>query len=391
MDMLSQTCKSRGARRLAVAAALALAACPAAWAVRIKDIASIQGVRDNQLQGLGLVVGLAGTGDSQTVDFTGQAIVNYLRRNNISIDVSGAEVKNAALALVTATLPPFAKQGSRINVTVSAIGDAKSLQGGTLLQTPLKAANGGIYAVAQGPVLIGGFSAGAGGASVTQNHPTVGMIPQGAIVEQEVPFSLDGQSVLTLVLENPDHTTAARMAEVINTRVGPVARAVDLSSVSVKVPRDSVGEGLVAFISEIERLPISPDAKARVVVNERTGTIVMGEDVRISTVAIAKGNLTIETSTLYEVSQPQPFSGGETVVVPQTGVAAAEQASNVGVVPGGEAGHAPAAVGVIEEGVSIGEVVRALNAIGATPRDLIAILQTIKDAGALQAELVVQH
>ncbi|MCX7012118.1 MAG: flagellar basal body P-ring protein FlgI [Candidatus Sumerlaeota bacterium] len=372
-----------------LALALALAFAAPSFAVRIKDIATIEGVRDNQLQGLGLVVGLNGSGDSQTVDFTSQVVVNYLRQNNISIDVKGAQVKNAALVLVTANLPPFAKQGSHINATVSAIGDAKSLQGGTLLQTPLKAANGGIYAVAQGPMVIGGFAAQAGGAGVQQNHPTAGMVPNGAIVEQEVPFALTDAASLTWVLENPDHTTAARMDEVINSKFSSIAHAPDLASVRVIVPPDGYGDHLVDFISEVEKLPISPDVRARVVINERTGTIVMGEDVRISTVAIAKGNLTVETSTIYDVSQPQPFSQGQTVVVPQTGVAVAEQAANVGVVQGktGNGGN----VALMEEGVSIGEVVRALNAIGATPRDLIAILQAVKDAGALQAELVVQQ
>jgi len=359
-----------------------------AHAVRIKDVASVQGVRDNQLQGVGLVVGLAGTGDSTTIDFTRQAVVSYLRRQNIAVDISGAETDNSALVLVTATLPPFAKTGARISVTVSAIGDAKSLQGGTLLMTPLRAATGETYAVAQGPVILGGFAAASGGNSVTQNHPTVAMIPNGAIVEREVPFTLQDESTLTLVLTNPDHTTAARMAEAINANFGPIANANDLASLCVTVPPDRAGPNLVSFISELERLPVHPDVKARVVVNERTGTIVMGEGVRISTVAIAKGNLTIETSSLLTVSQPEPFSDGVTVVTEMTGVAVGEQAAETGVVP---VPGRPRTVGVLEEGVSIGEVVAALNAIGATPRDLIAILQAIQNAGALQAELVVEH
>lgn len=357
-----------------------------ALGVRIKDVATVQGVRDNQLQGVGLVVGLAGTGDSTTVDFTRQAVVSYLRRNNISVGLDGAETDNAALVLVTATLPPFAKAGSTISVTVSALGDAESLQGGTLLQTPLRAATGETYAVAQGPLVLGGFAAASGGNSVTQNHPTVGMIPNGGIVEREVPFTLQKESKLTLVLANPDHTTAARTAEVINATFGPIASATDLASITVAVPPDRGGENLVGFISELERLPVHPDIKARVVINERTGTIVMGEGVRISTVAIAKGSLTVETSALVSVSQPEPLSEtGTTVVTEQTAVAVGEQLSQTGVVPPG------GSIGVLEEGVSIGEVVSALNAIGATPRDLIAILQAIQNAGALQAELVVEH
>jgi len=347
---------------------------PEAFAIRIKDMASIKGVRENQLVGYGLVVGLDGTGDDDKTKFSRQTLVNMLEKMGIVVDVNGVKVDNMAAVMVTANLPAFSKVGTRIDVNVASIGNAESIQGGTLLMTPLKAPDGEVYAVAQGAVSIGGFSfSGASGTGVQKNHPTGGMIAGGAIIEKEVPVDLSRKSSLDISLYHPDFTTCLRMAEAIKAQTGSPAQALDASTVSIPIP-DNFLENKIAFISGIENLEIQPDMKARVVLNERTGTVVMGDKVRISTVAISHGNLSIVVKEQPTVSQPLPFSAGQTVVTPQTEVQVQEQKSNLI---------------LLQEGPSIGDVVRGLNSIGVSPRDLIAILQAIKAAGALQADLEV--
>jgi len=342
--------------------------------VRIKDIANIKGVRQNQLVGYGLVVGLDGTGDDDKTEFTYQSLVSMLKRMGIVVDVQEVDVDNIAAVMVTANLPAYANVGSRTDVIVSSIGNADSLQGGTLLMTPLKAANGQVYAVAQGPVSIGGFSfAGAAGGGVQKNHPTVGQIPSGAIIEREVPVDLSRKRAIAITLNAPDFTTALRMADAVEKSLGlgGMVAAVDAGTVNVAIP-DAYRKNIVAFLSRLENVSIQPDVVAKVILNERTGTVVMGEKVRISTVAISHGNLSIIIKEGFGVSQPLPFSEGETVVTPETELQVQEEKANLMVVP---------------EGASIGDVVRGLNAIGVSPRDLIAIIQAIKAAGALQAEL----
>lgn len=338
---------------------------------RIKDIAKVQGVRSNQLTGYGLVVGLAGTGDSNKITYTIQSIVNSLKSFGITVPTAQLQTKNVAAVMVTATLPPFVKPGDTIDVTVSSYGDSKSLQGGTLLQTPLKAANGAVYAVGQGPMSVGGFVAGGGGSSQQKNFPTAGMIPGGAIVEREVPAKLDENGNIALALSHPDFTTASRISEVIGQQFGNIAYARDGGTVVVQVPGQYRGN-LVGFIAAIEELPVTPDNIAKVVINERTGTVVMGGNVTIDTVAVAQGGLTVKIGKTTEVSQPAPFSGGSTVVTQNKTVDAKEQSSNLIVLPAS---------------ANVSDVVNALNAVGATPRDIISILQAIKASGALHAEL----
>jgi flagellar P-ring protein FlgI len=346
-----------------------------AGAVRIKDLVDISGVRDNQLVGYGLVVGLDGTGDGKKSLFTIQSMVSMLEKMGITVKASDIAVSNVAAVMVTAELPPFARAGRRIDVLVNSIGDAKNLQGGTLLMTPLKAANGQVYAVAQGPVNTGGFSAQGQGAAVQKNFPTVGRVIDGALVEREVDLHLNSRQSLTLSLRQPDFTTVTRMTEAINGLFyDRVAAAQDAGTVEVKVPMAYLGN-IVGLVAMIEKLEVQPDITARVIINERTGTVVMGENVRISTIAIAHGNLSIVIKESPQVSQPLPFSeGGETVITPDTDVSVTEGENQLVVMP---------------SGTSIGEVVNALNALGVTPRDLIAIFQAIKAAGALQAELEV--
>lgn len=342
------------------------------FAARVKDIVTIEGVRDNQILGYGLVIGLSGTGDKQGTEFTIQSLATMLSKQGIIVDPHEVKVKNVAAVIVTANLPPFVRAGSKIDVLVSSIGDATSLQGGTLLMTPLKAPNQQIYAVAQGPISLGGFLGGKGGDSVQKNHPTAGRIPGGALVEREVKIDLGSMESIALTLKNQDFTTAVRLSRTINNLLGEEsAEPVSSGTVEIKVP-ERYRNKVVELIASIETVEIQVDKNAKVVLNERTGTIVMGEDVRISTVAISHGNLTIQIKTEQQISQPLPFSQGETVVVPQREVSVEEGKGQL---------H------VVEAGVSIGEVVRALNAIGVTPRDLIAILQAMKAAGALQAEL----
>ncbi len=343
-------------------------------ATRIKDIAQLDGVRSNQLVGYGIVVGLNGTGDSAATQFTVQSLVNMLERLGVTVPQGQVRVKNVAAVMVTADLPPFAKMGGNVDVVVSSIGDADNLAGGTLLVTPLRAADGNIYAVAQGPLVVGSLAFGGRAAAVQQNHPTVGRIPGGALVEREVPLpSLRGED-LVYRLASADFTTITRMAESINGHFGArIAEPIDGGSLRVRIP-ERHRENPVFFISAVEGLSVQPDTTARIVVNERTGTIVMGDNVRISTVAVSHGNLNIVISESAMVSQPAPLSEGQTVVVPQTEIQVVEEAGNLV---------------VLEMGVSIGDVARALNAIGATPRDLIAIFQAIKASGALHAELVI--
>ena len=345
-----------------------------ASAIRIKDIAAFEGVRDNQLIGYGLVVGLNGTGDSDQTTFPVQSVVNLLERMGISINRSEITVKNVAAVMVTGTLPPFAKQGNRMDVLVSSMGDAKSIAGGTLLMTPLKGGDGQVYAVAQGPVLTNAFSYGGQASAAQKNHPTAGRVPEGALVERELPNMLTDRTQLTLNLRQPDFTTAARMAAVINERFnGGVATCNDPGSVQLSIPPAYQGR-TVEFVADLERLEVQPDVVAKVVLNERTGTIVVGENVRLSAVAVSHGNLTLLIRETPQVSQPQPFSRGETKEVPRTDLKIKEEAGGLA---------------LMRESANIGDVVRALNALGVTPRDLIGIMQAIKAAGALQAELTI--
>lgn len=340
--------------------------------VRIKDIADIKGVRANQLVGYGLVMGLDGTGDGNKSVFTIRSIAGMLEKMGMTVAPGQIKVKNTAAVMVTADLPPFARPGGRISVTVSSIGDAKSLQGGTLIFTPLKGADGRIYAIAQGPVSVGGFSASGAGGQVQKNFLTVGRVPQGALIEREVPSDFAKGNRLTLMLKQPDFTTAARVAEAVD---GALSRKLsstpDPGTVHVAVP-EHFRENLVRFVTLVEALEVSPDVEARVIINERTGTVVLGNDVRISNVAIAHGNLSIQIRDTAAVSQPPPFSDGATVLVPDTDIMIREEDNRLM---------------MLNPGATIHELVRALNTLGVTPRDLIAILQAIKAAGALQAQL----
>jgi len=338
--------------------------------VKLKDIAKIEGERSNQLVGYGLVVGLDGTGDTQQAIFTVQSVANMLQKFGIAVPAAKMKVKNVAAVMVTANLPPFVRPGTRIDVLVSSLGDAKSLQGGTLLQTPLQAANGGVYAVAQGSISIGGFTAGGGGTSVTKNHPTAGRIPEGAIVEQAVPTTLtDGKSV-NILLSNPDFATAAGIAQAINEKLGAgMASALDPATVRVTTSDPS---NLVSLVAEIGEISVVQSTVAKVIVNERTGTVIIGGSVKLSPAAVSHGNLSVEISTELQVSQPGPISTGQTAVVPQKTVEATEQ---------------NARLMSLQPGTTLEDLVRALNELKVTPRDIIAILQALKQAGALHAEL----
>jgi flagellar P-ring protein precursor FlgI len=366
-------------RRLAAAllACAALHAGPAA-AVRVKDIANVKGVRQNQIVGYGLVVGLNGTGDKQQTQFTVQSLASMLARMGIPIAPGLIQVKNVAAVMVTAMLPPFSRAGSQIDAVVSSIGDSSSLEGGTLLVTPLYATDGQVYAIAQGPLSVGGFSAGGsaggGGTTVQKNHPTVGRLAGGATVERELGYAIEDKRSFELALATPDFTTALRVAGAIDRHFGEsVAAPVDAGTLRLTVPANHT-QDLVRFLAEVEGLDVQPDTLARVVLNERTGTVVMGGSVRVSTVAVAHGSLSVTISTTNQVSQPTPLSLGSTVVVQNQDVSAVEE---------------PAQLAVIDSNVTIGDLARALNAMGVTPRDLIAILQAIKTAGALSAELEV--
>ncbi|MGE4312947.1 MAG: flagellar basal body P-ring protein FlgI [Pseudobdellovibrionaceae bacterium] len=343
---------------------------------RIKDIVDVEGVRDNMLVGYGLVVGLNGTGDSlNNSPFTRQSLTAMLERLGVSVRDQNLNTGNIAAVMVTATLPPYTNQGARIDVTTSTMGDASSLRGGTLLVTPLMGADGQVYAVAQGPVMINGFQAQGAAASVTVNTPTSGRIPEGAIVEKEINFNLADLQSIRLALRNPDFTTARRVASAVNGFIaGGVASSDNPASVTIKKPAGYAGS-MVDLITDIEQLPIEPDQVAKVVIDENTGTVVMGSDVRVSTVAIAQGSLTIKITETPQVSQPNPFSDvGQTVTVPRT-----ELEVNQG---------ADTRLAVLDSGVTLQDLVTGLNRLGVGPQDIITILQAIKAAGALQAEIV---
>jgi flagellar P-ring protein precursor FlgI len=356
-------------------AVLTLAPLPAACQVRIKDIADLEGVRPNQLIGYGLVVGLNNTGDRlDNAVFTRQSLIGMLERLGVNTADQAAklETKNVAAVMVTADLPAFARGGGRIDVTVSALGDSTNLAGGTLLVTPLLAADGDVYAVAQGAVATGAIAARGAAGSVTRGVPTSGRISNGATVEKEVPFRLDKSTGVWLGLRNPDLTTARRIAAAINAAEGPIARATDPRTVRV----DLTGRDPIATLADLEDLRIEPDNPAVVVIDEASGTVVMGANVRVSTVAIAQGNLTVRVTETPVVSQPGPFSNGQTAVVPRTQVQVDDQHDK--------------RLGIVPASVSLRDLVQSLNALGIGPRDLITILQSIKAAGALQADLQVR-
>lgn len=354
---------------------------PSGPSVRIKDIVNFEGVRDNQLIGYGLVVGLNGTGDGlQGAPFTRESLVAMLERMGVNTrdQMKDLKTKNIAAVMVTADLPPFSRKGSRIDLKVSALANAKSLQGGTLLVTPLVGADGEVYAVGQGPVAVGGYSAdGKSGTSVTQGVPTNGNIPNGAIIEREVGFELNQQNTMMISLKNPDFTTANRIADAINAGFKQtLASALDPASVRVQVAPTHTND-VVGFMTAIEQMQIEPDQTARVVIDSENGVIVMGANVRISKVAVAHGNLTIKITETPQVSQPAPFANrGRTVVVPRTKIEVDQNADRK--------------MMVMQEGVSLDELVNGLNALGVGPRDMISILQTIKAAGAMQAEIEVK-
>ena len=349
-------------------------AVPALALSRVKDLASIEGVRQNQLVGYGIVVGLNGTGDTlNNIPFTKQSLQAMLERLGVNTRGATMRTQNLAAVMVTANLPPFAAQGTRIDVTVSSLGDAKSLQGGTLLVTPLLGADGEVYALAQGSIAIAGFSAEGDAAKITRGVPTNGRISNGANIEREIAFKLSDARNLRLSLRNPDFTTSKRIASAINDFMGAdTAEPTDPATVTIQIPGKYHGN-MMRLITEVEQLKVEPDQAARVVVDERSGIIVMGRDVRVSTVAIAQGNLTVTITEQPMVSQPAPLSNGQTAVVPRTGVKVDTGDSNK--------------LALVKEGVSLRELVDGLNALGVGPRDLISILQAIKAAGALQADI----
>jgi len=345
----------------------------AVQAARIKDIASVSGMRRNQLVGYGLVVGLAGTGDQRGSDFTVQSIYNMLDKMGVRVDRATLKPKNVAAVMVTAQMPVSAKPGSRVDVTVSSLGDASSLLGGVLLVTPMKGVDGNIYVIAQGSLLVGGVSAQGAAASVSKNITTVGLVPGGGNVERAVPFAFNDQSDLTLSLRTPDFSTATRMAKRVNDVLGSaIASAVDAGTVRLAVPPENVGN-LAPLMASIENIEVTPDSRARVVVDEKTGTIVLGQNVQLSPVAVTHGNLQIQIQESADVSQPLPFANGQTVVTPQTNIGINEENRKLKMV----------------EGATLQELVEGLNALGATPRDLISILRTLQSSGALAADLEV--
>jgi flagellar P-ring protein precursor FlgI len=374
----TKTWRRTWARALAaavVACAFFAGADPILAASRIKDLSNVEGVRQNQLIGYGLVVGLNGTGDTiNNSPFTKQSLQAMLERLGLNIRGQTLRTGNVAAVMVTANLPAFGTQGTRIDVTVSALGDAKSLQGGVLLVTPLLSADGNVYAVAQGSLAIGGFQAEGDAAKITRGVPTVGRIANGAIIEREIDFALNRMNQVRLALRNADFTTAKRIAAAVNDFIGvPTAEPLDPSTVQVTVPKQYQGN-VVALLTEIEQLQIEPDQSAKIVIDERSGIIVMGRDVRVSMIAVAQGNLTVSIAESPQVSQPAPLSRGRTVTTPRTQVGVQED------------GHKLA---LVRDGVSLQQLVDGLNALGIGPRDLIAILQAIKAAGAIQADIEV--
>jgi flagellar P-ring protein precursor FlgI len=363
--------------RVIAALVLGLSLWTSAWAdVRIKDITDVEGVRVNQLIGYGLVVGLNGTGDKLNNNvFTRESLIGMLERLGVNTrdQATALSTKNLAAVMVTAELPAFARSGSRVDVSISALGDATNLTGGTLLVTPLLAADGEVYAVGQGTLSTGAIAARGAAASVTRGVPTSGRIANGATVEKEIPYKLDKSNGLWLGLRNPDLTTAARVAAAINKTVGRIAKVTDPRTVQL----DLTGRDPIETLEMIENLRVEPDNAAIVIIDEASGTIVMGANVRISTVAIAQGNLTIRVTETPEVSQPEPFSkGGKTVVVPRTRIEVDDQHDKK--------------LGILSSGVTLRDLVASLNALGVGPRDMISILQSIKAAGALQADLEVR-
>lgn len=360
-----------------LAALLAFVATPSVAGVRVKDLATIAGARDNQLVGYGLVVGLAGDGDKDPV-YTVQSIANALQRFGISVPAATVSSKNVAAVMVTADIPPFLKSGNRLDVTVAALGDAKSLQGGVLLQSPLLGADGKVYAVAQGAIAVGGFiggTGGPGGATVQKNHPTAGQITGGALVEKEIPAEIIHDHHLDLLLREPDFTSAARLAEAINETFANSCRALDSTLVRVNLP-EGIEDYPVDFIARLEAIEITPDVPARVIINERTGTIVATSRIRISGCAVSHGDLTISIASSLDVSQPAPLSRvGSTVVTPRTDT---------------KVNEAKGALIPLGEMPTIEKVAAGLNAIGVSPRDMMAIFQSMKQAGALQAELLLR-
>jgi flagellar P-ring protein precursor FlgI len=341
---------------------------------RVRELATIEGVRNNPLLGYGVIVGLNGTGDRQQTIFSSQTLANVLRRMGVQVPSQALIVKNVAAVFVTATLPPFARPGMQIDVTVSSAGDAKSLEGGYLLLTPLRGADGQVYAAAQGPLTLGGYTAGTRGNSAQVNHPTVGLIPGGAIVEQDAAVNLNQLQTISLLLREQNFSTATAVAQAINEAVsGLSAVAVDGRRIEIHPPA-GMPENISRLIAQIEELTVPVHPRSKVVINERTGTVVMGRDVHLGPVSILHGNLSIEISTYFEVSQPNPFGDGDTAVVPQTSVQAQEDVARRV---------------QLNEGATVEDLVRGLQAIGATPRDIVAILGAIKAAGALQAEVEV--
>ncbi|MGE5537909.1 MAG: flagellar basal body P-ring protein FlgI [Gemmatimonas sp.] len=375
--LISVRARRAVARALAVLAIVSMMTTPASANSRIKDIADFEGVRDNLLVGYGLVVGLNGTGDTLTNSpFTKQSLIGMLERLGINVRNDTLKTANVAAVMVTSTLPPFARAGTRVDVSVSALGDAKSLQGGTLLVTPLVGADGEVYAVSQGTISVSGFVAQGQAATVTKNVPTTARIANGAIVEREIGFELASLQSVRISLRNPDFTTANRVAQAVNGFLGTgAALTLDPATIAITVPGKYRGN-VPALLTDIEQLRVVPDQTARVVVDEQSGVIVMGEAVRISTVAIAQGNLTIRITETPQVSQPTPFStGGTTVQVPRTQVQVDDSQDKK--------------LAVLSTGVTLQELVNGLNAMGIGPRDMISILQAIKAAGALQAEIEV--
>jgi flagellar P-ring protein precursor FlgI len=354
---------------------IALVVAPMDAATRLKELVSLEGVRDNQLIGYGLVVGLNGTGDRKQTLFSTQSLTNLLQQMGVSVPPSAVTVRNTAAVMVTATLPGFAQEGVHIDATAAAIGDSSNLQGGLLILTSLRGVDGQVYAVAQGPVVTGGFVAGKSANSQTVNHPTVGRVPSGAIVERAAP-SVSPTGRLKLQLRQPDFTTAVRVSEIVNKKypgATPLARPENSALVSINIPPEFTSR-VTEFVAGIEALEVEVDRPARVIVNERTGTIVMGKEVRVSPVAIMHGNLTVEIQTVIQVSQPNPLAQGQTEVVPQTTTTSGEEkARNL----------------VLKEGATVEQLVQALSSIGSTPRDIIAILQSLRAAGALEADLEV--
>ena len=345
-----------------------------AGASRLKDVVSVQGAAPTPLIGYGLVVGLNKTGDRRQTIFSAQTLANMLERFGIAVAPGEMKIENVAAVLVTAQMSPYAQSGGRLDVTASSIGDARSLQGGTLMPTPMRGPDGAVMALAQGPLSIGGFGAESGENSVAVNHLTVGRVPSGALVQQTRPWMPPSGGVLRLALHEPDFVSAGRVARAINVELGGgAARVIDAGAVAVAVP-DEYTSTLPELIARLEPLPVTMDVTARVVINERTGTVVMGGDVRLGPAAVAHGNLSVRIATQYEVSQPAPFSGGQTTVVPQTEVDVEEGDSRLV---------------TLDPGATLADVVRALNLLGVSPRDIIAVMQALKAAGALRAEIVI--